>query len=241
LQTLPKTASTRWTDGRVTLEKLKDYDEDAWDIVLVRLAGIAKEYISKVFSGGANVVTIEDAEDMASLIISKDLYPNIVIFESLDNLEARFRKSLRFDALDLKDKLTALKRGDGKVISMGDPELLADAEALKDLELHPKSAVEDDDAKIVGEKVSVITPAVLAEQNDLRKIIFNCAATLDLDDRKMLYCVYIEKTHAEIAKEMNVGISSVGSRLQRIYQKLRPKIIACMGVKGLKDYGITID
>jgi len=236
-----KNVPSRWTDDRVTLEMLKAHDDEAWDIVLVKLASIGKEYITKTFSGGAKVVTIEDAEELASSIIAKELYEKIDNFKSLDHLEAHFRKALRFDALDLKDKLAALKRGGGKVYPMGDPEQLAGAEALKDLQLHPKSAVEDDGADIVGQEVSCITPADETENNDLRKIIFNCAATLDMDERKMLYCVYIDKTHAEIAKEMKMGVSSIGSRLQRIYKKLRPKIIARMGQKGLKDYGITID
>ena len=134
----------------------------------------------------------------------------------------------------------ALKRGGGNVISLGDPEILAGKKQRKSDELEREEQSKDDDIEIAP-VASLVTPANEAQLNELRKIIFECAAELDLDERKMLIGVYLGKSHAEIAVEMEVSTASVGSRLQRIYAKLRPKIIARMGVKGLKDCGITID
>ena len=151
-------------------------------------------------------------------------------------MEAYFRTGLRRDALDLKARLHALKRGGGNVVSLGDPEILVGKKPQKNFELEPGS--EDNTGEILDE-LNRTTPADLSQQNELRRIIFDCAATLNLDERKLLSLAYLDKSHAEIAKKINAGITSVGSMLQRVYKKLRPKIIARIGVEGLKEYGIT--
>ena len=234
-----KEAESRWTDDRVTLQKLRADDGIAWHVLLIQLGRIAKDYLKFTFSGTAHVLSIEDAEEIAS-ILAAEIYKKINTFTTLDHLEAHFREGLRHDALDLKDRLQALKRGSGNVISLGDPEILAGKKQRKSDEVERDEQSKDDDAEIAP-LISLVTPADLAQQTDLRKLIFDCAAELDLEDRKMLFGVYLGKNHSEIAMEMKIGITSVGSRLQRIYKKLRPKIITRMGVKGLKDYGITID
>jgi len=233
-----KAAESRWTDDRVTIEKLRADDAIAWHQLIIRLGRIAKDYLKFTFSGSAHVLSIGDAEEIAS-ILAAEIYREINTLTSLDHLEAYFRTGLRRDALDLKARLHALKRGGGEVISLGDPEILASKKQRKSDEVEREEQSKDEEE--IAPVASLVTPANLAQQNELRKIIFDCAAELDLEDRKMLFGVYLGKSHAEIALEMEVSTASVGSRLQRIYAKLRPKIIARMGVKGLKDYGITID
>lgn|GEM_PF-4089950 len=63
---LPEITADSWADGRITLEKLHAHDEDAWTLLLVRFTGIAVTYITQTFSADENVITAEDAEDLAS-------------------------------------------------------------------------------------------------------------------------------------------------------------------------------
>ena len=75
--TLPATSKaveSRWTDERVTLEKLKSDDETAWNLVLIQLTRIAKEYVRWAFSEGARVLSIEDADEMLTLTGLRLLY-----------------------------------------------------------------------------------------------------------------------------------------------------------------------
>ena len=60
------TSQDSWADGRITLKKLCARDEDAWILLLTRLSLIAIGYVTRTFSSDENVVTAEDAEDLAS-------------------------------------------------------------------------------------------------------------------------------------------------------------------------------
>ena len=236
------TSQDSWADGRITLKKLCARDEDAWTLLLTRLSLIAIGYVTRSFSSDENVVTAEDAEDLASKL-ALSLYKNINDFTSLGHLEGYFRTALKNDALDLKEYLQAEKRGGGKVHSFGDPEILAGKKPLKqpvveDWELLTNKAVEDDGPEAT-EALTRITPETTSELLELRRIIFDAVGELKPHERKMVNLVYLGHKQAEMATILKMSVKKIGTMLGRIYQKLRPKIIDRMSRNDLKNYGIT--
>jgi RNA polymerase sigma factor (sigma-70 family) len=239
---------TRWADASFNLEQLKSREPHAWRELIKIFTRIAENYIRKSFtnSGDIQPLTFLDAEELTSTVIA-DLYSRIDKIKTLDHLEASFRTALKHRTIDRKRSMDAERRGSGEVLSAADPELLPgkhlsknEADYKTKVEPYTNKALENDESTVV-EGTQVILDQSNLEQEELRKIIFDCATELNEQERELLARIYNNEKHAEIAKALNIGTGSIGSRLKRIYEKLEPQIRARLGKQELEDYGIKTD
>jgi RNA polymerase sigma factor (sigma-70 family) len=238
---------SRWLDVGFTLKQLQAKDSDAWNALIRILLKTAERYITASFRnpGDLQPLTFSDAEDLTLEIVAR-IYEKIGTFKSLDHLEASFRKQLKHGSVSLKRKAQAGRHGGGKVYSFGDPELASkqpkdQADKKYDEKVKPftTASIENDDDSCVPGRQEEGSETDSIEQMELRKIIFDCATKLDATERDLLSQVYQNQQHHEIAQALNIGTSSVGVRLQRVYEKLAPMIQSCLGNQELKDYGIN--
>lgn len=227
----------RWLDSGVTIEGLKADRWQDWKILVNRLGAIAKDYARRLYSKGATPVNAHDAEDLTMVLIG-EFYEDIQKFKTVDAIEAKFRKALRHDLIDLKRMLTTISRGRGKVHSLGDPESLREKPPLPILIFKTNEALEDDASTTHEELLNRQSLVEVVEMNELRIIIFDCVNELKPPEKDIIHLIYADRKHAEIAQVLKVKTADVGTILSRIYKKLRPKILKRIKIQGLADYEI---
>lgn len=197
-----------------TIEQLRVQDTNAWNEAAQEIS----DSVISVFESEANGNRIneEDLEEIASES-AKHVHNRISKIESTTHLHRSARKFAQRRLLDHVRKVTAQKRGGGKVSATGEfHDLNENEDWREDPPLLPRI-----NRRLGWSCFHRKHPAQLAETSDLKSCLDGAMAKLDDSSKSYIdYTYFHQFSNREIAKKMKVKAKSVSNRVKRAVEKL---------------------